>query len=456
LQSIIPPLFVKQIEQLFGADANLLLQAIDNDAVTSVRMNPFKPTDAFREEEKVQWCPTAYNLRQRPEFIFDPLFHSGAYYVQESSSMFLHQVITQLKANYTSPIKVLDLCAAPGGKSTLIASLLNDDDLLVSNEIIKSRVGVLEENLMKWGNTNSIISNNDPKSFAALRNFFDIIVIDAPCSGEGLFRRDKTAMQEWSLDNVALCESRQQRIVADIIDCLKPGGFLVYSTCTFNTNENEANVKWMQQQWGLKSIELAIDSNWPITPSSDPCVFAYRFLPHKVKGEGLFLACLQKPFEDINNQTRPYKRKDKISKQQLETLRSYLTDPDAFEYLMVGERVHAIPQNLTEPFQHLQHHLYLKNAGIFMGTFMKNELIPSHNLALSNALSQSVQRLDINKEDAIRFLRKDNLILDTTLRGWTVLTHQQLALGWVKLLPNRLNNYLPSHLRIVKEYKYAT
>ncbi len=451
-----PQDFIQQIQSLFGEESGVFLQALENDVVTSVRVNPLKPTTVFDSDEKVPWCPTGFNLLQRPEFIFDPLFHAGAYYVQESSSMFLYQAIAQLKARYTQPIKVLDLCAAPGGKSTLIASLLDENDLLVSNEIIKSRVGVLEENLMKWGNVNSIVSNNDAKSFAALGSFFDIIVIDAPCSGEGLFRRDKAAIKEWSLDNVALCESRQQRIVADIIDCLKPGGFLVYSTCTFNTNENETNVKWMQQQWQLESVELSTDPGWPITPSIDKDIFAYRFLPHKVKGEGLFLACLKKPFESNNTQTRPYKRKDKMNKQQLETLRGYVTNPDAFEFLMVGDRVHAIPQYLVESFQHLQFHLYLKNAGIFMGSFMKNELIPSHHLALSSALSQSVQKLEVTKEDAIRFFRKDNLLLETDLRGWTVLTYQQLALGWVKLLPNRLNNYLPSHLRIVKEYTYAT
>lgn len=456
MQSNFPPLFVSQIKQLIGAEADSFLQAIDGEVVTSVRVNPFKPIDSFDQQAKVEWCSSGHYLEQRPEFIFDPLFHSGAYYVQESSSMFLHQAISQLKATYERPIKVLDICAAPGGKSTLIASLLGEEDMLVSNEIIKSRVGVLEENLMKWGVANTIITNNDPKSFKGLKGFFDIIVIDAPCSGEGLFRRDKGAMEEWSTDNVALCESRQQRIVADIIDSLKPGGYLVYSTCTYNTNENESNIRWMQQEWGLTSVPLTIDPEWPVSPSFDPEVIAYRFLPHKVKGEGLFLACLHKPYEDTNSKLIPYKRKGKMSKPQLEELRRWLVNPDAYEMMMVGERVHAIPLSMVEPFQQLTHQLYLKNAGIFMGSLMKNDLVPSHHLALSNALSQSVQRLEITKDDAIRYLRKDQLVLDTELRGWTVLTYHQLPLGWVKLLPNRLNNYLPSHLRIVKEYTYAT
>jgi NOL1/NOP2/fmu family ribosome biogenesis protein len=212
----------------------------------------------------------------------------------------------------------------------------------------------------------------------------------------------------------------------------------------------------MKQEWGLKSVEIAVDPSWPIAASLDPEIFAYRFFPHKTKGEGLFLACLQKSNQEVNTKTFPFKRKGKMSKPQLDELRKWLTQPDDFEFTMVGERVHAIPHSMIAFFQLLTHHLFLKNAGIFMGTFMKNELLPSHHLALSNDLSQSVQRLEITKEEAIKYLRKDNLILDTHLRGWTVLTYQQLALGWVKLLPNRLNNYLPSHLRIVKEYTYAT
>jgi 16S rRNA C967 or C1407 C5-methylase (RsmB/RsmF family)/NOL1/NOP2/fmu family ribosome biogenesis protein len=456
LHSKLPSAFVSLIHQLIGNEADTFLNAINEAFVTSLRTNPFKEAKILEIDEKVAWCPDGYYLNKRPEFIFDPLFHSGAYYVQESSSMFLHQAIVQLLTSFDRPIKVLDLCAAPGGKSTLIASLLQPEDILVSNETNKSRVGILEENLTKWGHANTIITNNDPKAFKDLPDFFDIIVIDAPCSGEGLFRRDKKAMEEWSLDNIALCESRQQRIVADIIHSLKPGGFLVYSTCTFNPNENEHNVKWMQREFELQSVELQLDTQWPIAPSFDPEVFAYRFLPHKVKGEGLFLACLQKPAADNHSKSFPFKRKGKMNKTQLDALRSWLINPDDFEFTMVGERVHAVPHTMVECFQQLSHHLYLKNAGIFMGTFMKNELIPSHQLALSNHLSQSVQRLEITTDDAIRYLRKDQLVLDTDKRGWTVLTHQNLGLGWVKLLPNRLNNYLPSHLRIVKEYTYAS
>ncbi|MES2559598.1 MAG: hypothetical protein V4590_07660 [Bacteroidota bacterium] len=456
MSTLYPQDFIQQIRTLFGEESEFFLKALDEPAATSVRLNPFKSSSCFADEAPVVWCPQGRYLTQRPEFIFDPLFHAGAYYVQESSSMFLHHVLQQVLSLYDKQVKVLDLCAAPGGKSTLINSLLKPSDLLVANEIIKSRAGVLEENLMKWGQPNVVISNNDPKDFGSLKDFFDIIVIDAPCSGEGLFRRDKHAIDEWSTDNIALCEGRQQRIVAEVMESLKPGGFIIYSTCTYNLAENEQNVKWMMNEWKLRSVDIQHPSEWPVVASLDPDVFAYRFLPHKVQGEGLFMACLQKPKDVEPQKGRPYKRKDKISKQQLDSVRPWLNNHDDFEFVMVGERVHAIPVSLAEPFQQLTHHLYLKNAGIFMGTFANNDLIPSHHLALSNALSQSVQRLDVTKEDAIKYLRKDNLMLDTTMRGWTVLTYRELPIGWVKLLPNRLNNYLPSHLRILKDYTYAT
>lgn len=456
MSTLYPQDFIQQIRTLFGEESEFFLQALDQPAATSVRINPFKSSACFADDEPVAWCPEGRYLTQRPEFIFDPLFHAGAYYVQESSSMFLHHVLKQVLERYEKPIKVLDICAAPGGKSTLINSLLKPADLLVSNEIIKSRAAILEENLMKWGQPNVVVSNNDPKDFGSLTDFFDIIVIDAPCSGEGLFRRDKHAIEEWSTANVALCEGRQQRIVADALHSLKPGGFLVYSTCTYNLAENEQNVKRLMQEWQLSSVDISLPPEWPVAPSLDKDISAYRFLPHKVKGEGLFMACLQKPKDTEPQKGRPYKRRDKISREQLNVVRTWLNNHDDFEFVMVGDRVHAIPVPLAESFQQLTHHLYLKNAGIFMGTFAKNELLPSHHLAMSTALSQSVQRLDVKREDAIKYLRKDNLILDTPLRGWTVLTYQQLPIGWVKLLPNRLNNYLPSHLRILKDYTYAT
>jgi 16S rRNA C967 or C1407 C5-methylase (RsmB/RsmF family)/NOL1/NOP2/fmu family ribosome biogenesis protein len=439
-----------------GEASEFFLDSIQQPASTSVRLNPNKPGAQFENTTAVPWCNLAYTLAERPEFIFDPLIHAGAYYVQESSSMFLDHVFRNLPHDSTKPIKVLDLCAAPGGKSTLINSCLKPNDLLVSNEIIKARASILEENLMKWGQPNTVITQNDPKDFAPLKHFFDVIVIDAPCSGEGLFRRDKNAMNEWSLSNVALCEARQQRIVADVIDCLKPGGFLIYSTCTYNLNENEYNVRWMKQTFGLQNVSIPIPETWPIAPSLTDDVVAYRFLPHKVSGEGLFMACLQKPEEDVvEHRFKPIPTKTKINQTQVEVLNSWVQGNEQYLWFDVGMHMMGIPLQHERAVGLLMRLLYVKNAGVNMGSFAGKELIPSHHLALSNCLSQSIQRIDLTKEEAIRYLRKDVLQLASNTKGWTALTYQNLPLGWAKMLPNRLNNYLPANLRILKEYKYS-
>ena len=250
----LPEKFIEKVRSLILDEADLFFEAITNNPVTTIRLNPFKKTDAFHSELDVPWTSNAKYFNKRPSFVADPLFHAGVYYVQEASSMFLSHIIKQISSIHNKQSIVLDLCAAPGGKSTLLLDHLNDDCLLVANEIIKSRVNVLEENCIKWGRSNVLVTNNDPKDFTSLTNFFDIIVVDAPCSGEGMFRKDKNAINEWSEENVQLCSNRQQRILTDVIPALKPGGFIVYSTCTFNTCENEDNVIWMEKEFGLKSI----------------------------------------------------------------------------------------------------------------------------------------------------------------------------------------------------------
>ncbi len=454
----LPQKFEEKIRDLLGADAESFFLALENNPITSIRKNPFKKSIAFDDEEKVAWCEDGRYLAQRPSFIADPLFHAGAYYVQESSSMFLHHVLKQILSQENRAVKVLDLCAAPGGKSTLINSLLSENDLLVSNEIIRSRVDVLDENLMRWGQPNVFISNNDPKDFTSLKAFFDIILVDAPCSGEGMFRKDKKAIDEWSESNVVLCAARQQRIVDDILPALKPGGFLIYSTCTFNQLENEENVKWMMNEYGLLNVKIDINSNHQISESSNqpssphPFISSFRFYPHKVKGEGLFISVLQKPTDIIVTQKYREQKLTFVQRKNLDEIKSWITNADEFEFIEWNKNIHAINKNHIKDLAVLAKYLHLKNAGVLMGEMMNDKLLPAHQLAMSNKLSKSVMSIEVTKEQAIKYLRKDTLILtEKHEQGIYLLTYQGLGIGWVKVLQNRINNYLPTHLRILKE-----
>ena len=305
----IPGELIHSLEHVQGFDKESFLHAHQSgDAATSVRVNPAKisrlKTDLISQlpiTEKIPWTSNGYYLNHRPSFTFDPLFHAGLYYVQEASSMFLEQVLKQSK-DLSQPVKVLDLCAAPGGKSTLIASLISGDSLLVSNEVIKSRATVLVENMTKWATSNTIITNNDPAAFQKLQSFFDIVVVDAPCSGSGLFRKDPDAIEEWSESNVQLCSQRQQRILADIYPALKKDGILIYSTCSYSEEENECISDWLLDSFPLSTIQISLTDTGTgreydgviETISKKHAAFGYRFFPGKVKGEGFFIAAFRK------------------------------------------------------------------------------------------------------------------------------------------------------------------
>ncbi len=291
------------LEGIEGFDAGAFEQVhAGGKQVVSIRLNPMKllpaPVDGLNSRgstgRKIPWSSFGYYLDERPSFTFDPLFHAGQYYVQEASSMFLEQVLRQT-TDLSRPLKVLDLCAAPGGKSTLIQSLISAESLLVSNEVIRARAAILEENMVKWGGANVVITQNDPRDFQRMENYFDVLVVDAPCSGSGLFRREPEAIGEWSLDNVRLCSQRQQRILADCWPALKQGGLLIYSTCSYSRQEDEDILDWLIPAFGAESLPLALKNEWNIVETvSKKGGYGYRFYPDKLEGEGLFIAAIRK------------------------------------------------------------------------------------------------------------------------------------------------------------------
>ena len=420
----------------------------------SIRINPFKFNIqhlSFHHEEKVPWSSDGYYLKARPSFTLDPLFHAGAYYVQEASSMFLEQAVKQ-SCDLRKPLRVLDLCAAPGGKSTLIQSIISEESLLVSNEIIKARANILAENITKWGAANVIVTNNEPAHFKRLPHFFDVIVVDAPCSGSGLFRKDPGAIDEWSLQNVELCSQRQQTILLDIMPALKPGGVLIYSTCSYSQKENEEIADWIVQQFEAESISLTIQESWGIveTISSENKARGYRFYPDKLQGEGFFIAVFKTAAPVLApKETRTKNKPALISASEKEVIHPYVIDPEKYNFIKWKDEILAMNATHTDHFLLLQSVLYFKKAGVKIGTLIRNTLVPQHEWAVSYIASLILPKLEVDLAAAQQYLRKKDIEIITDVKGWAIVSYKNIPLGLVKILTGRSNNYYPKDWRIL-------
>lgn len=454
----LPEQLLTSLEDIQGFDKKNFIDAhAKNQIITSIRFNHEKLMqhnaadiiNSFNIENKIDWCEGAYYLKERPAFIFDPLLHAGVYYVQEPSSMFLYEVLQQTCNNDTAK-KVLDLCAAPGGKSSLLASYFTDG-LVISNEVIKQRANILYENLVKWGTVNTIITNNDAADFNKLENYFDVLLIDAPCSGSGLFRKDEDAVDEWSMENVNLCSQRQQRILADAYPSLKQNGVLIYSTCSYSKKENEDILDWIKNNFNVESIQLKIKDEWNITEthSSTHTAFGYRFWPDKIKGEGFFIAAFVKQDGEKNSFIRNKTLLAKTDNKQKEVASKFIKDDDWF-FFNNDKNIHVINKKFSDDVALLQKKLYLKKAGVLLGEVIRDELIPNHELAVSTIINNSVNKIELNVEQALNFLRKKDVEINTNLKGWALSTYKNFNLGWMKLLHNRVNNYYPINWRILK------
>lgn len=404
--------------------------------------------------QPVPWTAQGYYLSQRPFFTFDPFIHAGAYYVQEASSMLLEQAFLQATAG-TTGLRVLDLCAAPGGKSTHLESLLPENSILVSNEVIKSRAAILCENLTKWGSDRVVVTNNDPAAFARLDGFFDVIVVDAPCSGSGLFRREPELVVEWGLPQVQLCSQRQQRILADVLPALKQEGILIYSTCSYSAAEDETILDWLVSEFGLEPMRISLQSEWGVTEvNSAAGAFGYRCWPDQVKGEGFFIACFRNTQGAGRMVARSRKEKlNKASKKDAAAAASWVQAAGQGFY-MQGEQLFIFPEHLERDLQALmQASLYLQQAGVTLGKMANGQLIPDHALALYSRRNPGLVAITLNQEQALQYLRRDEVILDNSNspRGWLLAQYQGQTLGWLKQLDRRINNYYPKEWRILKK-----
>jgi 16S rRNA C967 or C1407 C5-methylase (RsmB/RsmF family)/NOL1/NOP2/fmu family ribosome biogenesis protein len=469
----LPTLLLESLQGLPGFNRSAFEAAhASGGQVTSIRFNPAKLSTTNNEQgilnddwhstgpghdsrlmTHVPWSSFGYYLTDRPSFTLDPLFHAGTYYVQEASSMFLEQALKQ-SIDINRSLRVLDLCAAPGGKSTLLQSLLNKESLLVSNEVIKSRAAILEENLVKWGAANTIATNNDPLHFARLENYFNVIVIDAPCSGSGLFRRDPLAIDEWSGNNVALCSQRQQRIIADAWPALQPGGLLIYSTCSYSAAEDEDILDWMINNLQAESKRLQLNDDWHIIETFSPAHHGagYRFYPDKLKGEGFFIAVVQKKEDATAFEPKPGKNKlEQVTKTEQALVEPWLNNGNAIVLFKQHDSIIALPAGLEKEIPLLQSALYIKHAGVTVGKIAGKDFIPAHALAMSSLINKNVPRIELDRQQALQYLRRDEFRLETTQKGWSLVSYRKHNLGWIKILPGRFNNYYPKEWRIIKQ-----
>lgn len=436
------------------------------EQVTSIRLNPFKnrvTAQGFIDIQAqdvlqhlpaatpVEWCNTGYYLSERPSFTFDPLFHAGCYYVQEASSMFLEQVVnTCLPDHSVMPYRVLDLCAAPGGKSTHLSTLF-PEGLVVANEVIKTRSGILVENVIKWGNDNIVVTNNDAEHFKRLQGYFDIILVDAPCSGSGMFRKDPEAITEWSLQNVDHCSKRQKRILEDVWPALKEDGILVYCTCSYSIEEDEDILDWLNDKSEIESIRIPVEKYQGIVEvnSGEGSLWGYRFYPDQIKGEGFFITCLQKKSTELENIPSP-KKMAHVSVQEKSVIANILNDAAEFSYIYANDGINIIRKGWENDIGILFSALYVKKAGTHAGKVIRNELIPVHDLSMSTIISPAVPHIELDKETAIQYLRRSDIQLAESKKGWSLVCYNDVVLGWVKALPNRVNNYYPASFRILK------
>lgn len=449
----IPDNFIEEIRRSLGdGTAKALVDSLDTPVPVSIRFNPFKLGEK-PEGDSIPWSRYGFYLPERPVFTVDPLFHGGAYYVQEAGSMFLEQIFTQL---FPEPdrMKILDLCAAPGGKTTHLSSLAGLESVVVANEVIRSRAKILSENVRKWGLGNTIVTSSDPERFGQhLRGFFDLIVVDAPCSGEGMFRKSPDSRSEWSENNVKLCASRQQRILSDVWDSLKEDGVLVYSTCTYNSSEDEDNVRWLSEEFSCEPVHVETDPDWGVVRGEVNGIETFHFYPHLLRGEGFFVTVLRKTGKVKKEKPSRVKRPvlTDLTKAEFEIVKPWIGQSEWMHFAKLNdERIFGYYGRQKEAVNILAEVLTVIYSGVEVGQIMGKKLKPEHSLAVFHDVSRGgmpVTELDL--ENALRYLRKEDVSPALFAEGINLVTFEGLPIGWIKRIGGRVNNLYPKESRIM-------
>lgn len=445
-----PSLFIDRTRSLLGSkECAALLGALDGEPPVSIRFNPYKLSER-PQGEGVPWSRYGFYLPERPQFTLDPLFHGGAYYVQEAGSMFIETLFRQA-VDLSRPLRILDLCAAPGGKSTLLATLAGAESVVVANEVIRTRAAALADNVKKWGIGNIVVTNNDPSHFAPYGHYFDVVLVDAPCSGEGMFRKNGQARAEWSEANVKLCAARQQRILSEVWESLRPGGILLYSTCTFNTLENERNVEWLSGEYAVEPVPVEVDPAWGVVCGEAGGIPTFRFYPHRTRSEGFFAALMRKSDNRCRERV-PKARKNPLAelpRKEAARIGEWFAQSGYMRHALVGESVYSYYDAAYAAVQQLAGNLNVIYSGVQAGQFFGAKFKPEHPLALFHDLVRdAVPVAGLDLEQARHYLRKAELDPALFTEGINLVSFEGLPLGWVKRIGGRVNNLYPKELRI--------
>ncbi len=456
---LLPESFVERMRAELGAEqAEQLCHALEREPSTSVRLNPRKMLSPRWSSERIAWSEYGYALSERPSFTLDSDFHAGAYYVQEASSQFAGYILASAVGGKEAcrGLRVLDMCAAPGGKSTHYASLVGEQGLVVANEINRQRAAVLADNARKWGLGNMVVSCNDSSRVAQVRCWFDVVAVDAPCSGEGMFRKSDEAVEQWSEANVAMCAERQWEILESAFQALRPGGVLIYSTCTFNRTEDECVVRRLMEAYGdelQEAPEIHTEESWGVVVGREGVFQTFRFFPHKVAGEGMFMAVAVKR-DDAPSSMPPKSRGKnivKVERRAEEELRRWVERPDMMRFFQAGEMLYGCYKSHFEDIEMLSGLLSVIYSGVAMGQIFKGRLKPDAALALFVDMRRdAVACREVEEEVALQFLRKQDIDASLFDEGVNLVECKGLPLGFVKRIGHRVNNLYPNALRILK------
>ncbi|MCM1520059.1 MAG: hypothetical protein NC098_04680 [Lachnoclostridium sp.] len=450
----IPAAFAEYITADLGEEtaAPLLCALREEQQSQAVRLNPAKPSPLSPEGESVEWWDAGRYYSPEESFTLDPVFHAGGYYVQDSSSMFVAHVVRELTRGM-GPLVVIDACAAPGGKTTAAIDALPAGSLVIANEIVPARCAVLKENIIKWGYPSAIVTRGDTAALSKLGPVADIVIADVPCSGEGMMRKEQVAAEQWSRGLVEACVVRQQEIVDNLWKTIRPGGYMIYSTCTFNRSEDELMVRYIIDHLGGMSVRVPSGDFPSVAPAiGDDEIYCYRFMPHLTSGGGLFMAVIQKPGQLSPHTLKPQsgKNRGKEKVKILDGTKSLIAPAEEMTFNVADDHINAFPSRWQPLLRRIDDTTDLLHHGIPVATIKGRDIIPAHALALSAALApDAFPRVALDKSQALEYLRRNPIAMpDGTPRGYVIVTYGGLPLGFVKNLGNRANNLYPPDYRI--------